>query len=137
MKILRILILLGGLSACVIHPLKRHPKADCRELYLMFQDSIHWRYDSLQQLYLPSKELETLVFENKDCFNGLNQNKIIRMVGEPTSVFYNEVYDWTLVKYIINEKCRERDPTGCKELVFYTNPNKGIIRVVISEMEAP
>jgi hypothetical protein len=137
MRWLGFIILLGAMTACTIHPLTRHPEPACRELYAMFQDTAHWKYDSVENIYLPSEQLERLFARNYDCFQGLNRKEVEKMAGEPTSILFNETHHWILIRFKINEVCNQRKNTGCKKIIFFLNSEGKVFRSLISEMEAP
>jgi len=103
----------------------------------MFQDTAHWKYDSVENIYLPSEQLERLFNRNYDCFQGLSKKEVEKMAGEPTSIFFNETHDWILIKFKINKICNQRKNTGCKKIIFFLNSEGKVFRSLISEMEAP
>lgn len=103
----------------------------------MFQDTVHWKFDSVENIYLPSEQLERLFNRNYDCFQGLSKKEVEKMAGEPTSIFFNETHDWILIKFKINKICNQRKNTGCKKIIFFLNSEGKVFRSLISEMEAP
>ncbi len=138
MRWLGFIILLGAMTACAIHPLTRHPEPACRELYAMFQDTAHWKYDAAENIYLPSEQLERLFNRNYDCFQGLSKKEVEKMAGETVNTFLNETYGWLLLRYDINMNCRKRKTVGCKTIIFYLNvTTQEVERTLVAESDEP